>query len=127
MLALEEEADRFARGAGDRPRAADHLAELYFAMKRQGVTLWTVRTGEIDGIRAMIEGERSHGESDRKRQNVRDGLARRKASGKPVGAIPLGFTWEHRRRRQQRPRDRPGHRPDRRADLRLRGGRWLLR
>ena len=35
------DADRFARGAGDAPGAAEHLGEVYFQMKRQGVELWT--------------------------------------------------------------------------------------
>ena len=34
---VAQDADRFARGAGDAPGAADHLGEVYFAMKRQGV------------------------------------------------------------------------------------------
>ena len=59
------------------------------------MTLWTVRSGEIDGIRAFIEGERATDESQRKSQSTRAGLARRKDSGKPVGPIPLGFTFEH--------------------------------
>ena len=42
---VAQDADRFARGAGDAPGAADHLGEVYFAMRRQGVALWSVRTG----------------------------------------------------------------------------------
>src|SRR4051812_3371404 len=33
---LAQHSDRFARGAGDKPNAADHLGELWFAMRRQG-------------------------------------------------------------------------------------------
>jgi DNA invertase Pin-like site-specific DNA recombinase len=88
---LAQDADRFARGGGDAAGAADHLAEVFFAMRRQGVTLWTVRSGRLDTLRAVLEGERSHDESARKTQAVRAGLARRKASGKPVGALPLGY------------------------------------
>src|SRR5215204_4322023 len=61
-----QDADRFARGAGDAPGAADHLGEVYFAMKRQGVELWTVRSGRLDLLRAAIEGERANDESARK-------------------------------------------------------------
>src|SRR4051794_31114514 len=39
-----QDLDRLARGAGDRPGAADHLGELFFALRRQGVTLWSCRT-----------------------------------------------------------------------------------
>ena len=60
---VAQDADRFARGAGDAPGAADHLGEVYFVMKRAGVKLWTVRSGELDLLRAAIEGERSHDES----------------------------------------------------------------
>ena len=55
----------------------------------------SVRTGEVDSLRAVLEGERSHSESERKSQAVGDGLRRRKEKGKPVGAIPLGYRVEH--------------------------------
>lgn len=90
-ILVAQDADRFARGAGDAPGAADHLGEVYFAMKRQRVELWTVRSGHLDLLRATIEGERSSGESDRKSQAVRAGLRRRKQRGRPIGAIPLGY------------------------------------
>src|SRR5262245_32642584 len=88
---VAQDADRFARGAGDAPGAADHLGEVYFAMKRQGVELWTVRSGHLDLLRAAIEGERSHDESARKTQSVKAGLQRRRDRGQPLGAVPLGF------------------------------------
>jgi DNA invertase Pin-like site-specific DNA recombinase len=89
---VAQDADRFARGAGDAPGAADHLGEVYFAMKRQRVELWTVRSGQLDLLRAAIEGERSTDESARKSQSVRAGLRRRKERGQPVGSLPLGYT-----------------------------------
>jgi DNA invertase Pin-like site-specific DNA recombinase len=91
---VAQDTDRFARGAGDKPGAADHLGELYFVMRRQGVKLWSFRTGEIDSIRAVLEGERGHDESERKSQSVRDGLKRRKDSGAPCGPIPFGYRVE---------------------------------
>jgi DNA invertase Pin-like site-specific DNA recombinase len=95
-ILVAQDADRFARGAGDAPGAADHLGEVYFAMKRHGVELWTVRSGHLDLLRAAIEGERSHDESARKTQAVKAGLQRRKERGSPVGAVPLGYTVEKR-------------------------------
>lgn len=93
-ILVAQDADRFARGAGDAPDAADHLGELYFAMKRQGVELWTVRSGHLDLLRAAIEGERSRDESARKTQSVRAGLKRRKDRGQPVGPVLLGYRVE---------------------------------
>jgi DNA invertase Pin-like site-specific DNA recombinase len=93
-LLVAQDADRFARGAGDAPGAADHLGEVYFAMKRQGVELWTVRSGRLDLLRAAIEGERANDESARKTQAVRAGLKRRKDRGAPVGPLPLGYKVE---------------------------------
>ena len=90
-ILVAQDADRFARGAGDTPGAADHLGELFFAMRRRGVTLWSVRTGEIDSLRAMLEGERSTDESARKSDGVRKGLRRRKERGQPVGPVPIGY------------------------------------
>jgi DNA invertase Pin-like site-specific DNA recombinase len=94
VVLVAQDADRFARGAGDKPGAADHLGELYFAMRRRGVALWSVRSGELDLLRATLEGERATDESQRKSQSVRAGLKRRKHSGAPVGPIPFGFCVE---------------------------------
>jgi DNA invertase Pin-like site-specific DNA recombinase len=91
---VAQDADRFARGSGDAPGAADHLGEVYFAMRRQGVSLWTERSGELDPIRAALEGERSNDESARKTQSIKAGLKRRKDAGKPVGPMPLGYDVE---------------------------------
>jgi DNA invertase Pin-like site-specific DNA recombinase len=89
---VAQDADRFARGAGDAPGAADHLGELYFQMRRQGVALWSVRSGELDLLRAALEGERATDESQRKSQSVRAGLKRRKDDeNKPVGPVPFGY------------------------------------
>ena len=89
-----QDLDRLARGAGDAPGAADHLGELFFALRRQGVTLWSVRTGEVDSLRAVLEGERGYSESERKSTAVRAGLKRRAERGQPVGAIPEGYCVE---------------------------------
>src|SRR4051794_21758620 len=74
---VAQDADRFARGSDDSDRA-DHVGEVYFAMRRRKVDLWTVRSGRLDLIRATVEGERSTDESGRKSQSVRGGLRRRK-------------------------------------------------
>jgi DNA invertase Pin-like site-specific DNA recombinase len=91
---IVQDVDRLARGAGDAPGAADHLRELFFQLRRQRVTIWSARTGEVDSIRAVLEGERSHSESQRKSQATRSGIKRRKARGAPVGPIPFGYRVE---------------------------------
>jgi DNA invertase Pin-like site-specific DNA recombinase len=93
-ILLAQESDRFARGAGDAPGAADHLGELFFAMRRQGVVLWSVRSGELDLLRAALEGERSHDETARKADGVAKGIRRVKDRGKPWGGVPCGYRIE---------------------------------
>jgi len=90
-----QDVDRLARGAGDAPGAADHLGELFFQLRRQQVKIWSVRSGEIDSLRAVVEGERAHGESERKAQAVSAGMRRRAAQrGKlPGGHRPYGYKW----------------------------------
>ncbi|MBO9533939.1 MAG: recombinase family protein [Solirubrobacteraceae bacterium] len=94
-ILVAQDADRFARGSGDAPGAADHLGELFFRMKRGRVSLWSVRSGELDLLRAVLEGERSNDESARKKVTVRGGLQRRKERGQPVGRMPFGYRVEH--------------------------------
>jgi site-specific DNA recombinase len=54
--------------------------------------LWTERSGELDLIRAAIEGERSHDESARKTQSVRAGKRRRAERGEHLGGpLPDGY------------------------------------
>src|SRR4029077_16151196 len=90
-ILVAQDSDRFARGAGDAPGAADHLGELFFAMRRQGVELWSVRSGKLDSIRAVLEGERAHDETERKAESVSKGIQRVKAKGKAWGPIPTGY------------------------------------
>lgn len=92
---VAQDADRFARGAGDAPGAADHLGEVYFAMKRQRVELWTVRSRQLDLLRAALEGERANDETARKAQAVKRAITRERAKGKPWGEPPQGYRVEH--------------------------------
>ncbi len=92
---IAQDADRFARGAGDAPGAAEHLGEVYFQLKRQGVALWTVRSGHLDLLRAAFEGERSHDESARKSQAVKAGVHRSvRDKGRATGGPdPYGYRY----------------------------------
>jgi DNA invertase Pin-like site-specific DNA recombinase len=88
---VAQDADRFARGAGDAPGAADHLGELFFVLRRQRVAIWTVRSRELDPIRAALEGERANDETERKAQAVKAGVQRSRAKGNPWGIPRTGY------------------------------------
>ena len=65
-------------------------------MKRQGVKLWTARRGELDTVRAVLDGDRATEESSRKSEAVSDGIGRRRDErGQPVGGMPFGYTVEN--------------------------------
>jgi DNA invertase Pin-like site-specific DNA recombinase len=80
-VVVVQHTDRLARGAGDAPDAADHLGELFFRWRRQGVTIWSVEEGEIDTIRAVLSGERNTEDSRRKAGSVSRGMKRRMRRG----------------------------------------------
>lgn len=92
---VAQDVDRFARGAGDKPGAADHFGEMFFALRRQGVSLWSVRMGEIDSIRAVVEGDRAYSESQRKSEAVQKGVRRRVVDRRQYagGRRPYGYRW----------------------------------
>jgi DNA invertase Pin-like site-specific DNA recombinase len=103
---VAQDSDRFARGAGDKPGAADHLGEVFFAMKRQGVVLWTARRGHLDTVRAVLDGDRATEESARKSTAVAKGMRRRAERGGWVGGRPP-FGYRHRYLRRPEPDDDP--------------------
>jgi hypothetical protein len=89
-----QHSDRLARGDGI---TADHLAEVWFALRRHGVRLRSVQDDSNldDAIRVVLIGERNHEDSKRKSAAVRSGLKRRRDErGEPVGAIPEGYRHE---------------------------------
>jgi hypothetical protein len=93
-ILVTQDADRFARGAGDAPGAADHLGEVYFAMKRQRVELWTVRSGHLDSPPSR---HRRRALDRRERTQVTGRQGRAEASSRPrapVGALPIGYVAE---------------------------------
>jgi DNA invertase Pin-like site-specific DNA recombinase len=86
-----QHSDRLARGDG---LTADHLAEVFFAMRRAGVRLRSVQDDKNleDAIRAVMIGERNHEDSARKAAAVRSGKQRAAAAGKWCGGlIPDGY------------------------------------
>ena len=90
-----QHSDRVARGDGI---TADHLAEVWFALRRHGVRMRSVQDDHNleDAIRVVLIGERNNEDSKRKSLSVRDGMRRRAtergqhSGGKP----PYGYRWE---------------------------------
>jgi site-specific DNA recombinase len=86
-MLVAQAADRFARGAGDKPGAAEHLVEIWHALRRQDVHLrsveddWELR----DSASVANLGHRSMMESRRKSGAVKKGMKRRVDKGLPVG------------------------------------------
>jgi Resolvase, N terminal domain/Recombinase len=85
-----QHSDRLARGDGI---TADHLAKVWFALRRNGVRLRSVQDDSNleDAIRVVLIGERNHEDSKRKVAATRAGLKRRADRGEPVGAISEGY------------------------------------
>jgi hypothetical protein len=81
-----QHSDRLARGDG---LTADHLAEVFFEMRRQGVRLRSVQddTNLEDAVRAVVVGERNTEDSKRKAAAVTAGLRRNAERGEAPGGI----------------------------------------
>lgn len=79
-----QHSDRLARGDGI---AADHLAEVWFDLRRSGVRIRSVEDDSNldDAIRVVLIGERNHEDSKRKSAATRSGKRRRFEAGKAVG------------------------------------------
>jgi site-specific DNA recombinase len=87
-----QHSDRLARGDGI---TADHLAEVWFALRRHGVRLRSVQDDSNleDAIRVVLIGERNNEDSKRKGQAVSAGQRRRHEAGKALGSpLPDGYT-----------------------------------
>lgn len=90
---IVQHSDRLARGDGKR---AKHLVEYALWALQHDVTIRSVQDDQTFGdlLYAVVTGQRNHEDSSRKSKAVRDGLARRKERGAPVGAMPLGYRAE---------------------------------
>jgi Recombinase/Resolvase, N terminal domain/Recombinase zinc beta ribbon domain len=89
-----QHSDRLARGDGI---TADHLAEVWFALRRHGVRLRSVQDDSNleDAIRVVLIGERNYEDSKRKGAAVAAGQRRRFESGKRLGSkIRDGYRLE---------------------------------
>jgi DNA invertase Pin-like site-specific DNA recombinase len=90
-----QHSDRLARGDG---LTADHVAEVFFAMRRVGVRLRSVQDDANleDAIRAVLIGERNHEDSARKAKATQAGKRRVAERGEwPGGIRPDGYRVLH--------------------------------
>jgi site-specific DNA recombinase len=95
-MLVAQAADRFARGAGDRPGAAEHLVEIWHALRRQDVHLRSVEDDNDlrDSASVANLGQRAMMESRRKGRAIKNGMKRRKAKGLHMGGPPkFGFDY----------------------------------
>lgn len=88
-----QHSDRLARGAGDSPDAAEHLGEIMFWARRNGVELRSVQDDSFlaHPLLAMMMGERNFEDSKRKSAATAAGLRRRIERGTYTGARPFGY------------------------------------
>jgi site-specific DNA recombinase len=94
---LVQHSDRLARGAGDAPGAAEHLAEIMFWARRHNVQLRSVQDDSTftNPLLAFAMGERNYEDSRRKSEAVKGGMRRRAQRGQHNGGPrPYGYRWE---------------------------------
>jgi DNA invertase Pin-like site-specific DNA recombinase len=95
-MLLAQASDRFARGAGDKPGAADALIEIWHQLRRQNVHLRSVEDdGDLrDSPSVANLGHRAMMESKRKSGSVKKGMRRRARKGLPTGGPrPLALRY----------------------------------
>ena len=93
-MLVAQHSDRFARGAGDRPGAADSLVEIWHAMRRKDVHLRTVQNDAMmsDPLLVAAAAKLSYEESKRKSAAVKSGKRRRAQDRKQAnGPVPFGY------------------------------------
>jgi hypothetical protein len=88
-----QHSDRISRGAGDRPRAAEALIEIWHAERRRNVHLRSVEDDHDlrDSASVANIGERNRADSERKGKSVNQGAeappGRRQAGGRHPGRL----------------------------------------
>ena len=90
---VAQHSDRFARGAGDKPGAADSLVEIWHAMRRQDVHLRSVENDYdmSDPVLLAIAAKRDHEDSKRKSAATKAGKRRRLERGDSTGPLLFGY------------------------------------
>ncbi|HWF32999.1 MAG TPA: recombinase family protein [Solirubrobacteraceae bacterium] len=98
VMLLAQHSDRFSRGAGDKPGAAEALIEIWHRERRRDVHLRTVQDDFDlrDSASVANMGARNTADSARKSASVKDGKRRRAEQGKwsatytPDGLMRIG-------------------------------------
>ena len=93
---VAQHSDRLARGAGDKPGAADSLVEVWHAMARLSVRLRSVQNDVMlsDPLLVAASSKLAHEESLRKSSAVKSGMKRRREAGKHHGGpAAYGYTY----------------------------------
>jgi site-specific DNA recombinase len=90
---LAQHSDRVARGAGDRPDAAEHLVEVVTSLRRAGAQLRTVQDDffahpSMGLVMAALMGQRNTEDSRRKSEAVKAGKRRTFERGEFGGGPP---------------------------------------
>lgn len=82
-----QHSDRFARGAGDRPGAADSLIEIWHRMRRVNVHLRSFQNDVMlsKPVLVAVAAEQAYEESKRKSDAVKNGMRERRSKGLPQG------------------------------------------
>ena len=91
-----QHSDRLARGAGDAPGAAEHLAEIVFWARRHNVELHSCQDdfAFTHPLLAFAMGERNMEDSRRKALSVKAGMERAVRTGKAHGGPrPYGYRY----------------------------------
>jgi DNA invertase Pin-like site-specific DNA recombinase len=87
---------RLARGTGKKGEAQSLMERLTY-LRRNGVTVRAVDRGDMIANPLLwgIEDEQQSAYSQNLGTWVKAGIARRKAAGKPIGPVPLGYVVEN--------------------------------
>lgn len=94
---IAQHSDRFARGAGDEPGAADSLIEIWIRMRRKNVHLRSFQNDAMMGkpVLVAVASEQAYEESKRKSEAVKDGMQRRAVERRQAagGIRAFGYRW----------------------------------
>lgn len=92
-MLVAQHSDRFARGAGDKPGAADSLIEIWNAMRRVDVHLRSFQNDPMMDrpVLVALASEQAHEESERKSKSIKDGKRRRAERGEANGPMKFGY------------------------------------
>lgn len=96
-MLVAQHSDRFSRGGGDKPGAAEALIEIWHFERRRNVHLRSADDDyDLRTSNAVANiGERNRSDSERKSKSVKDGMRRRAATGVlNGGGRPYGYRWE---------------------------------